>query len=486
MGKDLHFLSASALARAILRREVSSVELLDHFEARVREYNPVINAIVATDFDSARELARAADESYARGEIWGPLHGVPMTIKDAFAVQGLPSTGGIPELANYVPEENAVAVDRLDRAGAIIFGKTNVPYASGDLQTYNDIYGTTNNPWDVTRGPGGSSGGAAAAIAAGLTGLELGSDIGGSIRTPAHLCGVFGHKSTFGIVPKIGHLPPLPGTLSESDLSVAGPIARSAEDLALALSIVAGPHGAEANGWALDLPAPRAAKPSELRVAVWIEDPYCDIDSESAALLVEAARALEKAGARVDWKARPAFTLAESDDIYLQLLHAGITTGFPASLRARLIERAATLSADDRSHEAQQARGAAMSFLGWRELIERRAILKARWTDFFRDYDVVLAPVLLQPAFAHDQAPNWGNRRLHVNGRERNYMDVLTWAGPAVVAHLPATVAPVGLTSAGLPVGIQIIGPLYGDYTTIAVASMFEEILGGFRAPPGY
>lgn len=486
MGKELHFLSASALARAILRREISSLELLEHFEARVREYNPGINAIVATDFDSARELARAADESLERGEIWGPLHGVPMTIKDAFEVQGLPSTGGIPELKDHVPEESAVAVDRLDRAGAIIFGKTNVPYASGDLQTYNDIYGTTNNPWDVTRGPGGSSGGAAAAIAAGLTGLELGSDIGGSIRTPSHLCGVFGHKPTFGIVPKLGHLPPLPGTLSESDLSVAGPLARSAEDLALALSIIADPYGVEANGWVLELPGPRAIIPAELRVAVWIEDPYCDIDRESAGLLIEAARALEKAGARVDWKARPDFTLAESDDIYLQLLHAGITTGFPERLRERLIAQAATLSVDDRSHEAQQARGAAMSFMGWRTLIERRAQLKAKWTSFFRDYDVVLAPVLMQPAFNHDQNPTWSKRKLFVNGTERNYMDVLTWAGPAVVAHLPASVAPVGLTGEGLPVGIQIIGPLYGDFTTIAVAAMFEEILGGFRAPPGY
>lgn len=483
---ELHFKSAAELARMIQRREISARELLEHFIARMELHNPKINAIVAKDLDRARKRARQADEAQARGETWGPLHGLPMTIKDAYEVEGIVTTGGGPEYANHVPTRSATAVERISRAGAVIFGKTNVPYMSGDLQTYNDVYGTTNNPWNLACGPGGSSGGSAAALAAGLTGLELGSDIGGSIRTPAHLCGVFGHKTTFGVIPKRGHVSPPPGTLREGDLSVAGPLGRSAEDLDLLLGITAGPDWGMSEGWRLDLPPARARSPKELRVAVWIDDPFCEIDAESAALLKSAAKALEDAGAHVDWAARPDFTLAEITEIYLVLLHSVVGSGFPPSIKERWMEAKAKLAPDDKSHAALQMRGGTITYADrmiWEEMQTR---IRAKWADFFKGYDVVLAPVMMRPAFPHDHKSNWHARRLNVNGKEREYMDVLIWAGPAVVSYLPATAAPVGVTSEGLPVGIQIIGPHMGDRTTIAVAGMLEEILGGFRAPPGF
>lgn len=483
---ELHFRSASELLRMIQRREVSARDLLEHFIARGVLHNPKLNAVVALDLDRARARAAAADEALARGDIWGPLHGLPMTIKDAYEVKGVRSTGGSPEYANHVPALSATAVERVERAGAVIFGKTNVPFLSGDLQTYNEVYGTTNNPWNLACGPGGSSGGSAAALAAGLTGLELGSDIGGSIRTPAHLCGVFGHKTTYGIVPKRGHIPPAPGALFEGELSVSGPLGRSAEDLDLLLSIVAGPDERAGAGWRLELPAPRATKPRELRAAVWIDDPFCDIDAESVSLLDNAVAALEGAGAHVDRKVRPDFSLAWSTEVYLTLLHSITASRFPAKVKARLAERAHALPEGDKSHLAIQARGANISYADRLVWQEHQAVLRAKWAAFFRDIDVVLAPVLMRPAFPHDQRSNWHERRIVVNGIERNYFDVLIWAGPAIVAHLPATVVPVGVTRDGLPVGLQIIGPHLGDRTTIAVAGMIEALLGGFKAPPGF
>ena len=255
---DLPFRSATALAAEIKRKTISASELLELFLKRVEAYNPALNAIVAMNLSEARERARAADEALARGEDWGPLHGVPMTIKESFDVVGMPTTWGVPELKNNYPTRNAIAVDRFLAAGAILFGKTNVPLYLADWQTFNAIYGTTNNPWDLSRSPGGSSGGSAAALAAGLTALEAGSDIGASIRNPAHYCGVFGHKPTWGICPPRGQA--LPGIVAPTDISVIGPMARSADDLELGLSIMAGPDDIDAAGWRLELPPPRRSR----------------------------------------------------------------------------------------------------------------------------------------------------------------------------------------------------------------------------------
>src|SRR6266508_3448463 len=262
---DLPFRPAKQLAALVRKRKVGCLELLDTYLARVEKYNSRLNAIIAMNLEAARRRARAADRALARKEVWGPLHGVPMTIKESYDVVGMPTTWGAPELKDNYPKRNALAVDRLLQAGVVLFGKTNVPLYLADWQSFNSIYGTTNNPWDLSRVPGGSSGGAAAALAAGLTGIEAGSDIGSSIRNPAHYCGVFGHKPTYGICPPRGHA--LPGRVAASDISVIGPLARSADDLALALAAMAGPDDIDGAGYRLALPAPNKTALRQFKVA---------------------------------------------------------------------------------------------------------------------------------------------------------------------------------------------------------------------------
>ena len=308
-----HFRSAKALASDIRRKKIGCLEALDLFLARVDRFNPQLNAIVATDVEGARRRARQADAALRRGKARGPLHGVPMTIKESYDVVGLPTTWGLTQLKDNVPSRNALAVDRLLGAGAVLFGKTNVPVWLADYQSYNPIYGTTNNPWDVTRTPGGSSGGSAAALAAGLTGLEAGSDIGSSIRNPAHYCGVYGHKPTFGIVPPRGQA--LPGKVAPGDISVIGPMGRSAEDLALGLSVMAGADEIDGAGWRLDLPAPRGKTLRGLRVAIMLTDAASEVDTEVQGRLQALADFLARKKAKVSDTARPAIDTAEAQRV---------------------------------------------------------------------------------------------------------------------------------------------------------------------------
>ena len=282
---DIEYRGAGQLVEAMRNREISSAELLDAYLARVEAHNGTINAVVATDVEAAKVRAAAADAATARGESWGPLHGLPITVKDTFEVVGMPCTAGAPELKDHRPSRHATSVERLIEAGAIVYGKTNTPIWAGDLQTYNDVYGTTNNPWDLERAPGGSSGGSAASVASGFSALELGSDIGGSIRNPAHFSGVAGLKPSFGIVPIRGHIPGPPGNLSGADIGVAGPLARNVDDLELALDVLAGPDEYDAPGWKLDLARPRRERVGDYRVAIWSEDPFCEVDQETSALI---------------------------------------------------------------------------------------------------------------------------------------------------------------------------------------------------------
>jgi amidase len=480
---DPAFLSATELARAIRRRELSSLELLDHYLARVERLNPPINAVVHVDAERARERARAADAALARGELWGALHGVPTTIKDSFEVAGMPCTSGAPELAKHVPARHATAVQRLIDAGAIVFGKTNLPLYAADLQSYNAVYGTTCNPWDTTRSPGGSSGGSAAALAASLTGFELGSDIGGSIRNPSHYCGVYGHKTSYGIVPLRGHIPGPPGALSEADLGVAGPMGRSAADLALGLEVLAGPDEDEATGWRLALPPPRANRLADARVGVWLDDALGPIDGEVRDALERAVDAVARAGAKVDAKARPVDS-AEQHRVYLQCLNAAVSAGFPPEVRARMEERAAALRSDDDSPDANALRGAALRHREWLALNERRARLRAQWASYFREIDVLLCPIMPTVAFPHDHR-DFALRTMTIDGKAEPYFQ-LFWAGLAVNAYLPAAVAPAGHARSGLPVGLQILGPYLEDRTPIAFAAQLADLLGGFTPPPSY
>jgi amidase len=317
---ELGFRSASDLLRALTQREISSRELLEHYLARVERWNPGLRAIVTLDADRALRRADEADAARGRGEIRGPLHGLPISVKDCFETKGLRTTAGSPRLAEHVPTADAAAVARLEAAGAIVFAKTNTPPLAMDWQTYNPLFGTTCNPWDASRTPGGSSGGSAAAIAAGLTGLELGSDIGGSIRVPAGWCGIFGHKPSWGIVPQRGHIPGWPGSLREDDINVVGPLARSAEDLALALRVLAGPLPDRARAWKLELPPPRRGALREFRVAAWLDDPAGPVDDAVRERLAAAVAALRGAGVAVDEQARPGFRLEQAARLYSRLM----------------------------------------------------------------------------------------------------------------------------------------------------------------------
>lgn len=483
---DLHVLPATELCRLLAAGEVSSLELLDHFLARVDTLNGPLNAVVALDAEGARARAAEADAARARGESWGPLHGLPMTIKDAFETEGLVTTSGAPKLRDHVPASDAVAVSRLKSAGAVVFGKTNLPLYAGDLQTFNEVYGRTANPWALDRTPGGSSGGAAAAVAAGLTGFELGSDIGGSIRNPAHSCGVFGLKVSYGLVPMRGHIPGPPGSLAAADVGVAGPLGRSAGDLALGFDVLAGPDEWDAVGWRLDLPPARnGGELAGLRVATWFDDPACPVAADTRACLQDAADALASGGARVEtaWPEVTLAALARSwEDLVLPVMSAGLAENVFAGFAA--IED--TPEAPDEDAATRSLRSITMRHRRWLSCDERRQHHRAAFAEFFRHHDVLLAPVMPTAAFPHDTEGEIPFRTLEVDGVTRPYMDGLVWNGAIGTVLLPVAVPPVGRTPEGLPVGVQVIAPYLEDRTALAVAGHIERLLGGFTPPPWF
>jgi amidase len=481
---DPHFRSAKQLASDIRRRKLGCLEVLDLYLARMERLNGKLNAIVVTDVDGARRRARQADAALRRGKPWGPFHGVPMTIKESYDVAGMPTTWGLPALKDNVAPPNALAVDRLLAAGVVLFGKTNVPAWLADYQSYNDVYGTTNNPWDLARSPGGSSGGSAVALAAGLTGLEAGSDIGSSIRNPAHYCGVFGHKPTFGIVPPRGQA--LPGRVAQGDISVIGPMARSAEDLAIGLSVMAGPDEIDGAGLRLALPAPRRKALREFKVAVMLDDPAAEVDREVQARLQALADFLGKRKVKVSFTARPAFDTAEAHRTYIFLLRAATAGRQTAEEFARNAEITRGLAPDDQRYYAWTMRANTASHRDWLAANETRHKMRWRWAEFFREWDLLLCPVASSAAFPHDHAGERHERMITVNGKRVPCVDQLFWAGYGGMAYLPATVAPAGLTPAGLPVGVQIIGPQYGDRTCIEFARLLEREFQAFVPPPDY
>ncbi len=444
---------------AIRRGEITCADLLDLYLDRIKRYNDDINAVVAMDVKAARARAAEADKALVRGENWGPLHGLPMTVKDVFEVAGMPATAGDPALKDYIPKQNAIAVQRLIDAGAIIFGKTNVPYRARNFQSFNKIYGTTNNPWDLSRTPGGSSGGSAAALAAGFTPLELGSDLGGSVRFPAHYTGVFGHKPTFGIVPRYGHIPPRPGSVPPQvmpmvPLFVVGPLARSVDDLELALDVLTTPgnEGVSTNRPEL-LPA-RRQQFKNYRVAVWFSDSYiaAEIDSEVLAVLEKTVEKLRGSGVEIVVEARPDIDIWEDMQLHFKIRNDMIAGLLPLN----------------------------------EMLVEKQKDQQAIWAEFFERYDVLLAPVAPTVAFPHNHKQPLPSRKLMVNGQEKPYLENMAWTLMAVVSGLPATVVPVGLSESGLPVGIQIIGARLEDRTTLDFAHGLSELVDGFRVPPGY
>jgi amidase len=452
---------AVALAEAIRNRKVSSRELLDLYLQRVADINASINAVVTLDAERAMEAAAAADDRTARRETLGPLHGLPITIKDAIEVAGLRSTGGATALNSHLPEDDAPAVARLRQAGAVVFGKTNVPVWSGDIQTFNDMFGTTNNPWDLSRTPGGSSGGAAAAVSAGLTSFEVGTDIGGSVRIPSNFCGVFGHKPSFGIVSQRGYLDRVGGGVIDADINVFGPIARSPEDLDLLLGVLAGPDEEDRSAWKLELPPPRHTDLARYRIGAWLDDPACPVASDVLDRLSGAVGALASSGAQVS-DAHPPLQLKEVRDLFDALIVAAISVSAPPEVGEVI----------------------SGSHLTWLHNHQRRTLLRRVWASWFRDFDVMLCPVTPMPAFPHDHHGSIRDRSVTINGQERSQVDALAWTGLVGVAYLPSTVVPVGRTSEGLPVGVQIVGPYLEDRSPLFVGARLAELVGGYQPPP--
>ncbi len=476
--------SASRQARAIRSGELGSEELLDIYLDRIDRLNPDINAVVTVDVDRARTATQAADAMTARGESLGPLHGLPITIKDALATEGIRSTGGAVELTDNVPTEDAAVVASVKAAGAIVFGKTNLPRWSGDLQSFNEIFGTTNNPWDLTRVPGGSSGGAAAAVAAGLTSFEIGTDIGGSIRVPAAFNGIFGHKPSYGIVPTYGYLDHVAGGLTQPDVNVHGPLTRSAEDLELLLGLLAGPGPADAKAWKLELPPPRHQSLSDFRVAAWLDDPAAHVSDEVAVAIGAATDALEGAGAKVDRGARPAIDLASAATLGAQLIGVATTLSLADADFANF-ERMVAQARDSGADPAQLATlDFTQAHRTWLARNVERARLRRLWADFFTHHDILLCPVTLVPAFEHLQHGGFADRTVTIDGVERRYLELISWTALIGSAYLPVSVPPIGVTPGGLPVGIQVVAPYLEDRSAIFVASALADLMGGYRPPP--
>jgi amidase len=481
---DVPFRTARQLAADIKRKKIGCLELLDLYLARVEKYDGALNAVVVRDFDRARTRARAADRALARRQVWGPLHGVPMTIKESYDVAGLPTTWGVPAYRHRIATRNATVVDRMLGAGVVLFGKTNVPLYLADWQSFNAIYGTTNNPWDVTRAPGGSSGGSAAALAAGLTGLEAGSDIGSSIRNPAHFCGVFGHKPTWGIVPRAGQA--LPWQTAPVDIDVVGPLARSADDLAVALAAMAGPDEIEGAGWQLRLAPLRRKRLRDFKVALMLDTPESPVDAVVTDRLQALGDFLGRQKVKVDDRARPAIDTREAFSVYVTLLRAATSDRQSDAEFDRNASIARSLAPDDESYYARAVRAAVLSHRDWLAANEARHRMRRAWAEFFAKYDLLLCPVAGTAAFLHDQQGERHDRTLVVNGKRAPVTDHLFWAGYTGVSYLPSTVAPCGFTPGGLPVGVQIVGPQYGDLTCLGFAQILEREFQAFVPPPGY
>ncbi|WP_374574949.1 amidase family protein [Phenylobacterium sp.] len=470
-------LDATAQLSALASKRVSAMDLLKAALARHEATHAKINAVVAADLERALERAAAIDDLRARGEPIGPLAGLPMTIKDTLDVAGMPASSGL-EGYRRRQAEDAVAVAHARHAGAVIWGKTNTPVLAGDWQTYNSLYGTSNNPWDASRTTGGSSGGAAAALAARVTALEIGSDIGGSLRVPASFCGVFSHKPTWGLVTQHGHVPPSPGSWAERDLNVIGPMARSARDLRLLLSVIA------------DSPIAATAPPADLaetRLALWLDDPLLRLDPEARAVIETFARQLADAGAQVETISSPV-NMDVLLHAYVTLLGGVLAEDMPAgALRAMELVRPLASRALKRGAGPFSNPAMAMAYTcrhkEWAAADAVRMRLIHELEAVFDKFDAIIAPITPLPAFPHDHAPMNRRRLRFSDGGAAPYVSMLGWIGLATACRLPATAVPAGRTAEGLPVGVQIIGPHAGDSRTLSIAQAIDVDVRGFEPP---
>jgi amidase len=481
-----HQWTAVETLAALAARRISAVELLEHYLERHNALDKDINAVVATDADGALNAARDIDARRAAGAPLPPLAGLTMTIKDSFEVVGMTATCGIPALAQHRPQQDAEAVQALRDAGAVIYGKTNCPLGVSDHQSYNPIFGVARNPWNTARTVGGSSGGSAAALTAGFCTLELGSDIGGSIRVPAHYCGVYGHKPSWGIVPRRGHIPPMPGAVvPPAPLAVVGPLARCAADLELMMNVLAKASPDESVAWSLELPPSRREALRDFRVGVWL-DAY-PVDGAYAAAIERFAQELSRAGVRVETVRQGPVDPTVSWDVYLDLLFGVIGSGSPEQELAAY--QAAARGAPDGSFAVRLARATAQPLRQWTQRAAQQAMLWQQWRHWFTGFDLLLCPVSMTAAFEHQTEDGHGplpqlKRTLTVDGTPHPYLQNLMWPGLVTVAHLPSTVRPIGIGADGLPLGVQIVGPYLHDRTTLRFAALCDDVFGSLPPAP--
>jgi amidase len=478
------FKTAVKLAAALKAKKVSAVELTQDAIGRIERHDGRINAICVRDFDRALEAARAADAARARGE-HQPLLGLPLTVKESYNVAGLPTTWGMVPQKDFIAKEDALTVTRIKDAGGVIVGKTNVPLGLGDWQSYNEIYGTTHNPYDLARTPGGSSGGSSAALAAGYGPLSIGSDIGGSLRVPAFHCGVYAHKPTYGLLPSRGHTaPPAPPLPYERDLAVIGPMARGAADLSLLLDVMSGPDPLEAGiAYKLELPAARHTHLRDFRILVIDTDPVLPTDKAVRSTIDKLASHLDKAGAKVLRSSPLLPDFKASSRLYVRMLLSFLAASFPADVYAGAAAAAAALPADNISLGAELLRGIALSHRDWVAASVGRTRLRAQWRELFKSFDAVICPIMPTPAYPHDHSPDQAQRRVLIDGKAHAYTDQFAWPGIATLPGLPATAIPTGFAPDGLPVGVQIVGPWLEDRTPLKVAELIEQEFGGFVPP---
>lgn len=483
--QNFSFATAAELTTALAAKQVSAVELAQDTIARIEKYDAQINAVCVRDFDRGLDAARAADAARARGENHSLL-GIPMTVKESFNVAGLPTTWGFLPQKDYVAQEDALAVERVKNAGGVILAKTNVPVALADWQSYNDIYGVTNNPYNPGRTPGGSSGGSSAALAAGYGALSLGSDIGGSLRVPAHYCGVVAHKPTFNLCPLRGHSPPgLPPLPFERDLSVIGPMARSAADCAVLLDVIAGPDPYDTGvAYRLELPPPRHDGFKDYRVLVLDTHPLIATAANVRGAIGALAARLEKAGVSVSRDSAMTPDLAENSRLYMRMLLSFLGATMTPEVYAGARAAAAGLPATEFGLAAERVRGMAQSHRDWVADNAARTRLRAQWRELFRWFDAVICPVMPTPAYLHDHSEDQEQRRIMIDNVEYPYTDQLAWPGIATLPGLPATAIPVAMSGDGLPIGVQIVGPWLEDRTPLKLAELIEREFGGFVPPP--
>jgi len=478
---DTAFWSATRLIRALKSKKIGALELLNHYAARIKQYDGKLNSLPVLDLEVARKRAKALDRKGAKA---GPLAGLPMTVKESFDLEGHPTTWGLPEYARQKAKTNALAVERYLAAGGNVFGKSNVPTLLADWETVNPVYGRTYNPWNRERTSGGSSGGAAVALAAGLTGMETGSDIGGSIRNPAAYCGVYGHKPTWNICAMNGHT--LPGYVHPTDITVIGPMGRSAMDLELGLSLIAGPDEVDGAGWKLQLPKEERKTLEGWRVAVIASHPTAETDASVENAIRRLAQFCSSKGAKVSERAMPDFDFSEAHRVFIHLLRGATSGRQTPKVFSQMLKARGKLESRDAGYYAQMVRANTQPHKDWLIASNRRHQMRLAWAELFKDWDVVLCPNNATAAYPHSMPGDRWERMITVNGKQQPVTTQMWWAGIAGMCYLPGTAAPIGQSGEGLPLSVQIVGPQYGDYSTIRFAQLLERDYYAFAPPPGY